>query len=100
MSKTYWIEGDRVKEKDGSNTSNFVDSGAVHVSSGSYNGQEAIVVVYSDGKVKMTIGSKTSDVRCGLSGKIVSTNFHDKGMVLTDNKGERYYLHPGGGSKF
>jgi hypothetical protein len=99
MSKMYWVENGRVKLKDGSSTSNVGDSGAVHVSHGEYNGKEALVIVYSDDKVKMTIGSSTSEVRCGLSGKIVSTQFHDKGMILTNDRGERYYSHPGGGSK-
>jgi hypothetical protein len=52
MSKIYWIESGRVKFKDGSSTSTVGDSDAVHVSHGEYNGKEALVIVYSDGKVK------------------------------------------------
>lgn len=99
MSKIYWIESGRVKFKDGSSTSTVGDSDAVHVSHGEYNGKEALVIVYSDGKVKMTIGSSTSEVRCGLSGKIVSTQFYDKGMILSNESGDRYYSYSGGGKK-
>ena len=99
MSKLYWVENGRVKVKDGSSTSSVGDSGAIHVSQGEYNGKEAFVITYSNGDAKMTFGSSTSKVSHGLSGKIVSTQFHDKGLILTNDSGERYYSYSGGGKK-
>lgn len=99
MSKMFWVENGRVKVKSGSSTSTVGDSNAVHVSQGDYNGKEAFVITYTNGDAKITIGNSTSKVNHGLSGKIVSTQFHDKGIVLTNEKGERYYTHSGGGKK-
>jgi len=99
MSKMYWVENGRVKVKDGNSTSFVGDSGAVHVNHGEYDGDEALVIVYSDGKVKKTVGNITTEVRCSLSGKIVSTQFYERGMILTNDSDERYYFYPGGGSK-
>lgn len=99
MSKLYWIENARVKVKDGNTTGNFGDSGAIHVSNGEYEGKDAVVVCYENGKVKITKGNTTGDVRHGLSGKIVSTQFYEKGLIVTNEKGERYYTHSGGGKK-
>jgi len=99
MAKLYWVENGRVKVKDGNTTGSVGDSGAIHVSQGEYEGKEAFVVCYENGKVKISKGNTTSDVRHGLSGKIVSTQFHEKGLIVTNEKGERYYTHPGGGSR-
>jgi hypothetical protein len=99
MSKLYWVDGGHVKVKDGSSTSTVGDSGAIHVSQGMYNGKEAFVITYSSGDAKITTGSSTSKVSHGLSNKIVSTQFHDKGLILTNDRGERYYSYPGGGKK-
>jgi hypothetical protein len=99
MSKLYWVESGRVKVKVGTSTSTVGDSGAIHVSQGIYNSKEAFVITYSSGDAKITIGSSTSKVSHGLSGKVISTQFHDKGLILINDKGERYYSYPGGGKK-
>ena len=100
MSKLYWVENGQVKEKEGTSTRTVGYSNAIHVSQGFYDGQEAYVICYANGDVKMTRGTTTSDVNHGLSGsRIVSSQFHDKGVILTNDKGERYYRHSGGGNK-
>ena len=88
MSKLYWIENGRVKVKDNSTISNVGDSGAVHVLNGLYNGKEPLIITYSNGDVKITQGSSTSRLSHGLSGKIVSTQFYEKGIIFTNDRGE------------
>ena len=100
MSKLYFIENGRCKCKDGSSTSGVGDSGAVHVSQGLYSSKEAFAITYDDGDVKITVGNSTSDVRHGLSNeKITQTQFNDNGIIVTSEKGNRYFSHSGGGNR-
>lgn len=99
MGKMFWVENGKVKVKDGSNTSTVGDSNAIHVCAGIYNGYEAYIITYANGEAKITTKNTTSKLYHGLSGKLVSTQFYDKGIIVTNDKGERYYSYPGGGKK-
>ena len=99
MNKLHYIKDETCYEQEGNATRKVGKSGATHVADGVYGGKDGYTITYDSGQVYMTCGNVTSEIRGGCSGKIISTQYYNDGIILNYENGERYFAYKGGGRK-
>lgn len=91
MSKFYSIKDGKCQEKDGNSTRTVGNKGAKFVSQGIFDDKDAYAILYDNGKVYLTIGNSTTEIRSGESSDIVSLVFSNNGIVFNHSDGKQYF---------
>ncbi len=103
QGKLYFIKDGKALCKEKGSTyqvgSKSVSAKAIDIADGKWGSEEAIAIVYEDGKCNLTRGSTTGELPCTFGKKVVSVKFCEGGVVFKTREGKSYHSKSGGCSE-